>query len=101
MRLALRARRTEMRERGFRRRAAALGVVAATVAASAAVTAPTPADASRNEFGCPDGMAPFPVVLMQGGEHRDKNGNGIICAKPASDGRFHGGPDDTIDDFPV
>jgi hypothetical protein len=43
---------------------------------------------------CPDGF--FPVYAP--GDHHDKNGNAFVCRK-LQDGRFSGGPDDSIDDI--
>lgn len=45
---------------------------------------------------CPDGQYLFPAASVDKGQQTDKNGDGLICGKIGSDGKFHGGPDDRI-----
>ena len=58
------------------------------------------APASGVVRGCPDGMTPAPVIFVNNGEQKDKNMNGVICAKPAPqcvvDGTCPGGPDEAL-----
>jgi hypothetical protein len=42
---------------------------------------------------CPDSFVLIPAASVQNGAKKDKNGNGLVCAK-FSDGRLVGGPDD-------
>lgn len=73
--------------------------LAAVIAAGtvAAVFAPS-VGAEDRPSQCPDQMVLFPAAFVEQGEQKDRNANGLVCAKPAADGRFHGGPDDMIDD---
>ena len=74
-------------------------VTIAVAAAGAGLSVPSvSADTTST---CPDGMAPFPVVLLPDGAKKDRNQNFIVCGKVGSDGKFHGGPDDMQDDIPV
>jgi hypothetical protein len=41
-----------------------------------------------------------PASLVPQGAKKDKNGNGIVCAK-YQDGQFVGGPDDFVDDINI
>ena len=47
----------------------------------------------------PDGMTMTPVGAVPNGDKKDKNHNGLICAKFANNGTFNGGPDDSADDI--
>jgi hypothetical protein len=48
---------------------------------------------------CPDDFIwPVPASQVPQGDKKDKNRNGIICAK-YQDGQFVGGPDDFVDDI--
>jgi hypothetical protein len=44
---------------------------------------------------CPDGMMVVPATSVVSGSAKDKNGNGLVCAK-ADDNRVSGGPDDRL-----
>ncbi len=57
--------------------------------------------ASADPMGvCPDGHQQVPAAFVQNGETKDKNDNGLVCAKPSmSDQLFTGGPDDDPDAF--
>ena len=48
---------------------------------------------------CPDSMNMAPNSTVPNGDKKDKNHNGFICAKFASNGTFNGGPDDSADDI--
>jgi hypothetical protein len=47
---------------------------------------------------CPDGLIQVSAALVPQGTHKDRNGNGLVCAK-YQDGTFVGGPDDVADDI--
>ena len=44
---------------------------------------------------CPDGMVVLLANSVVSGEAKDKNQNGLVCAK-YTDGRSKGGPDDRL-----
>jgi hypothetical protein len=65
-------------------------VVAVVLATLAFDTPPVAAD----QVGiCPDGFVLIPAASVQNGAKKDKNGNGLVCAK-FTDGTIVGGPDD-------
>jgi hypothetical protein len=71
-------------------------VVIVTVAASVSLfVSPVTAEPAP----CPDSLAPLPASLVTEGDKKDKNNNGLVCAKLGDDGKFHGGPDDVTDDI--
>lgn len=49
---------------------------------------------------CPDGLILVPASFVEQGTKKDKNANGLICAK-VQDGKVVGGPDDAVDDILV
>jgi hypothetical protein len=54
---------------------------------------------AETSFGRPDHFLPVPVsVVSPDDAKKDRNGNGIVCGKVGPDGRFHSGPDDTVQD---
>jgi hypothetical protein len=68
------------------------------LASLAAFTQPVVADQAVT---CPDNFIwPVPASLVPQGAKKDKNGNGIVCAK-YQDGQFVGGPDDFVDDINI
>ena len=73
-------------------------IIAVAVAATGAALS-TPTGLAQTRGVCPDHMMPFLVIQVPDGEKKDRNGNGIVCGKVGSDGKFHGGPDDALDDF--
>jgi hypothetical protein len=78
-----------------RRRAANLGILAATMTlGTLALGAPS----VTAEIGVPgtcnqDGFMPTPSALVENGAQKDRNGNGFVCAK-FEDSRIVGGPED-------
>jgi hypothetical protein len=48
---------------------------------------------------CPDGSMPLPASLVPSGDKKDKNNNGLVCAKLLEEPQ--GGPDDNsvLDDI--
>jgi hypothetical protein len=73
------------------------GFLVAAVATSALVLFTPPTIAQPTP--CPDGSMPFPAELVPSGDKKDKNDNGLVCAKVVEEP--HGGPDDNsvVDDF--
>ena len=62
--------------------------------AAAALSVSMPAGVAADPTSiCPDQMYLVPVSAVQNGPAKDKNGNGLVCAKN-TDGGFKGGPDD-------
>jgi hypothetical protein len=72
------------------------GFLSAAVAASALVSFAPPSPATLTP--CPDGLTLVPSSLVPQGQKKDKNNNGLVCAKLGADGEFHGGPDDNVVD---
>jgi hypothetical protein len=56
-----------------------------------------PAGSSAATYICPDGMMQVPAALVREGERKDRNDNGLVCAKVVDDG-VKGGPDDNPSD---
>jgi hypothetical protein len=73
------------------------GFLVADVATSALVLLTPPVIAQPAP--CPDGSMPLPASLVPSGDKKDKNDNGLVCAKLLEEP--HGGPDDNsvVDDI--
>jgi hypothetical protein len=72
------------------------------LAVASALMFRAPSTAADSPSPCPDSfLFPVPASSVPQGAHKDKNGNGIVCARLGSDGQFHGGPDDNsvVDDI--
>jgi hypothetical protein len=69
------------------------GLLGAAVAASVLVSLAPSASAST-PIPCSDNMSLVPASTVPQGQQKDKNKNGLVCAKLGTDGQFHGGPDD-------
>jgi hypothetical protein len=67
-------------------------IVVCLVVATLSVAMPAGVAADPTSI-CPDQMYLVPVSAVQNGSAKDKNGNGLVCAK-YTDGGFKGGPDD-------
>jgi hypothetical protein len=76
------------------------GFLGAAVAASVLVFFAPPGGAD-SPTPCPDSFSPVPAssLLVPQGQQKDKNKNGVVCVKLGADGKFHGGPDDVVDDI--
>jgi hypothetical protein len=72
-------------------------IVVCLVVAALSVAMPAGVAADPTSI-CPDQMYLVPVSTVENGSAKDKNGNGLVCAK-YTDGGFKGGPDDrTVSD---
>jgi hypothetical protein len=67
-------------------------IVVCLVVAALSVAMPAGVAADPTSI-CPDHMYLVPASTVQSGSAKDKNGNGLVCAKYA-DGGLKGGPDD-------
>jgi hypothetical protein len=76
--------------------------VVVSVLAAALLGMTMPAGVAASTSICPDGMFIFPTFAVQSGQAKDKNNNGLVCAKYLN-GDTKGGPDDrtTIDDIVI
>jgi hypothetical protein len=77
------------------------GAIAGTAAAAASALVLLAPAGAANPAPCPDGMIPAPAAAVPSGAKKDKNYNGVVCAKFAPDGTFQGGPDDVTDDIVI
>lgn len=72
------------------------GLLSAAAAASALLPFAPPVAATLTP--CPDGLVLLPASTVPQGQQKDKNVNGLVCAKLGEDGKYHGGPDDNVVD---
>ncbi len=80
-----------------------LVLIAAGAACALASTAGT---ASADRPICPDDMTPLPAVFVNNGTQKDRNTNGVVCAKPTTclvvqGNDCKGGPDDDTFGVPL